>query len=34
MEALHIATGASGSDGRYDGRIAVYLYKKENDEKN
>jgi hypothetical protein len=34
MEALHIATGASGSYSRYDGRIAVYLSKKENDEKN
>lgn len=34
MVALHIATGASGSYSRYDGRIAVYLSKKENDEKN
>ena len=34
MEALHVATGASDSEGRYDGRIAVYLSKKENDEKN
>jgi len=34
MEALHIAAGASSSYSRYDGRIAVYLTKKENDEKN
>lgn len=29
MEALHIATGASGSYSRYDGKIAVYLIKKD-----
>ena len=34
MEALHIAAGASSSYSRYDGRIAIYLSKKENDEKN
>lgn len=31
MEALHVATS---SYHRYDGKIAVYLSKKENDEKN